>query len=392
VSAAERIADEKVVYITGAGFSAPLGIPLQAQLLPEIVQSKRFQAVPLLSEFLGAVFGSTVDASLEDIFTLLDQAVAQRRYCRGYDHEGLARIRNTLRQEILFLIQEKLSKATEEQWLLYRNFGAHLLNKRVDAGLNADPFSIITVNWDCALDDALYWNIHEAKAVGRIDVDYCCYTSPLTNSSPHMPSVLQKAAGLYNVRIMKLHGSANWLLCPNCDRLFTGVGDRDLGPLDYLSIRPCVECQMAQPSKLGSHEQSPPMLEPFMVTPTFLKAFDNTHIQMIWHNAYLDLSQASSVVFLGYSLPEADYHVRNLLRRAIKQEAEIIVVLTKKDEATATTAKSLRRYFPCERYRHFFAGDRVKFVLNGVESFLSQTCAGDDLSHALSALTSKLGR
>lgn len=40
-------------------------------------------------------------------------------------------------------------------------------------------------------------------------------------------------------------------------------------------------------------------------TPTFVKRFDNPHLQMTWHNAFIELVEADKVVFIGYSLPGA---------------------------------------------------------------------------------------
>lgn len=78
-----------------------------------------------------------------------------------------------------------------------------------------------------------------------------------------------------------------------------------------------------------------PILEPFLITPTFTKVFDNTHIQMIWHNAHVELSEADKIVFIGYSFPEADYHFRTLLRKAVNPNVSIEVVLTRNDKITS---------------------------------------------------------
>ena len=38
-----------------------------------------------------------------------------------------------------------------------------------------------------------------------IDIDYCVYTTPLYNS-PHTASTKQKASGIYNIKVLKMHG------------------------------------------------------------------------------------------------------------------------------------------------------------------------------------------
>jgi len=219
----------------------------------------------------------------------------------------------------------------------YGSVAAHLLERRMSAGQGADPFTVVSLNWDAMLEEALYWCLGQAGGVGKGDIDYCCFTTPLPGC-PHTPSILQKSKGIFNIKVIKLHGSASWLTCPNCDRLFTGLGSPESLWAQYVVPRRCEFCKAKFRLKkevdlegyLAGRE--PAILRPFFITPTYVKIFDNVHIQMAWHNALLDLSEADEVVFIGYSLPEADYHVRALLRRAVRPDAQIVVVLMKDAE------------------------------------------------------------
>jgi hypothetical protein len=103
-----------------------------------------------------------------------------------------------------------------------------------------------------------------------------------------------------------------------------------------------------------------------------VKVFDNAHIQMIWHNAYVELAEATEVVFIGYSLPEADYHLRTLLRRAINPDASIVVVLTKHDRPHKNTDDRLRRFLASSRYKGFFGEKRVKFNYSGTQGYFEE--------------------
>ena len=83
--------------------------------------------------------------------------------------------------------------------------------------------------------------------------------------------------------------------------------------------------------------------------PTYLKNLSNIQIKLVWQNAAIELSEATRIVFIGYSLPAADFEIRQLLARMIRPDAEIQVVLypnTPNVEAEA------------ERYRNFF-GSRI---------------------------------
>ena len=114
------------------------------------------------------------------------------------------------------------------------------------------------------------------------------------------------------------------------------------------------------------------ILEPFIITPTFLKVFDNTHIQMTWHNAFIELAQATEVVFIGYSLPLADYHFRTLLKRAVHQDVAITVVLTNRDRMPVKVKSAHRNYYASYRFSEFFSSNPVKFRYGGIKSFYSE--------------------
>jgi len=75
----------------------------------------------------------------------------------------------------------------------------------------------------------------------------------------------------------------------------------------------------------------------------------------------VELSEADKIVFIGYSLPEADYHFRTLLRRAVNPKVPIEVVLTRKDKITSEIPERMRQYLPPARYTDFFGEHRVSF-------------------------------
>lgn len=383
----------KTVFVLGAGFSAAAGFPLQSQILPRIrgfpvdlLTSPRhtidvfLPARKQLLDFLDRVFPPDVDPPLEDIFTLLDQTIAHRDSCGGYPWTKLVQVRESLGRAILFVFHEAGTAVSGPSRDLYLSIAAHLLCLRASAGQKADVVSVVSVNWDYLLDDMVFDCIGRAGLDEKIDIDYCCYSNPL-GSSRHVPSLLQKVKGLFNVKLMKLHGSANWLRCPNCNRLYTGIG-AGLDVWDnYMLPQPCRYC--APDVKASSATDETPLLEPFVISPTYVKVFDNPHIQMIWHNAYVDLAEADRIVFVGYSLPEADYHVRTLLRRAISKDAEITAVLRTDDEPPSGVADGLRTFYAATRYRTFFGPKRVVINTAGVRDYFAGLIGATSLADAL---------
>jgi hypothetical protein len=88
-----------------------------------------------------------------------------------------------------------------------------------------------------------------------------------------------------------------------------------------------------------------------------------------------------------YSLPNADYHFRTLLRRAIRSTTPVNVILDAfaeppKDPLTA----DLRIVYPAQRYRQVFREDQLTFNYEGLESFAKSFAPEDQLPFAIERL------
>ena len=369
------------VYVLGAGFSKPAGYPLQNEILsrvktfiskrtlvgsPQYIDALFAQEEEELRNFLSRVFPGIAEPSLEDLFTLLDQSIDASIGCKGFTSLKLQEVRKALATVILFVIHDAATSIESLTAELYRSFAAHLIQRKISD--SNQPDRIISINWDTLLEDSIYFWVEKALAKQKVDVDYCCDTSPLVEGSGHVPSLQHEARGIKSIKVLKLHGSANWLICPGCGRLFTGLGSRDSVWELYGGKKKCRCC-------VDWDKDGKPQLEPFFISPTFVKRFSNPHIQMTWHNAYLELAKASEVVFIGYSLPEADYHVRTLLARSIDPTAKISCVT----KGNAITVK---------RYCAFFGKKRVNVVKDGVEAYFGSLLE----SHTLKAWESRLRR
>lgn len=400
-----KVYDSKTVYVVGAGFSFEGGLPLQAQILSSIFNYPRdhlgimsgkdkteflrlFErlrpAVELLKSFISEIFPSKAPPSLEDVFTLLDQAISQRGYCHQYDWKKLDEIRDNLNLAILVVFHDAVNRLVGQGGdEFYKQLGCFFINERL---LNKQ-FSIVSLNWDTVVEDCIYWCLQKSAGLGKVDIDYCCYTSPIGDGCVHTPSILQKAKGIKNIKLLKMHGSANWIRCPNCNRLFTGIGSTDSIWDLYVFPRACRHCCSS-----GKAEEvtRTPNLEPFFISPTYLKVFSNAHIQMTWYNAHVELQEADKVVFVGYSLPEADYHLRTLLRRSIRRTAEIEVVLVRSDKAPRGCLPSHSRFYASKRYEDFFGYTKVHFCWGGAKQYFSKRMKKQNIQTSIRHLRSKL--
>lgn len=104
--------------------------------------------------------------------------------------------------------------------------------------------------------------------------------------------------------------------------------------------------------------------------PTFLKDLSNFQIKLIWQNAGVELMEARRLVFLGYSLPYADFEFRQLISRMVHKDAAIHVVLY---EDTSDPDGPRRYADECNRYRQFFSRHtNLTFEPGGVTAFVAK--------------------
>jgi hypothetical protein len=377
----------KTVFVLGAGFSYGANVPLQAQLLSRL---RSLSVVDIPAEPFGVFADATSRAlpflkrafpsfepSLEDVFTLLDQAISRREHCAGLDWDELDEVRDGLKTAILVTLHAAQVKATDEDLSFYRGLAAHLLFE--GWGRSGESVSVVSLNWDTLLEDSIHWCLTQEGLHGRVDVNYGCDSQPL-GASQHVPSFEQGSGGFFGIRVLKPHGSVNWLVCPACGRLFTGLGSPPEEWAQYCLPQGCPSCR---DRTLGVDS---PILRPLYVTPTFLKSFDSLHLQNVWHRTFLELAEAESVVFVGYSFPEADYHLRTLFRRAIRAEARVTSVLVPSDAPTRATPRRLRHLLPVSRYEAFFGAGRVKASTSGAQGWFGTVMGERTLRQNLARL------
>ena len=99
--------------------------------------------------------------------------------------------------------------------------------------------------------------------------------------------------------------------------------------------------------------------------PTFLKDLSNFQLKLVWQNAGVELMEASRLIFIGYSLPHADFEFRQLLSRMVRPSAAIHVVLFERGNEARYQAE-------VQRYTQFFAGNQLTFEPGGVCAFVEK--------------------
>lgn len=315
------VTNAKTVLILGAGFSVSGNIPTQNNLLKEIVNWSKLDGTTALQKETWKNFQTFFKRSLgkvlknyyvEDIFTIFDIAQINKEGFRSNTFEQVQSASNSL----LSSIRSYLMYAVESNFVIkndcYNDLAIKLLRKRHSFDKN-DKMSIISLNWDNYFDKILTYKIssHQAQ-LNNIGLDYCTYDYSFSNNLT-IPSILKKAAGKINFKLLKPHGSINWGYCSNCNRLYISYGKK---------IQSKFECVKYCNKRFKKNRID---LSPILITPTFLKDLGNLHLKNIWSNAGIEISEANKLIFIGYSLRPEDFYFRQLLAKNYRSDSQIFV-------------------------------------------------------------------
>jgi hypothetical protein len=96
-----------------------------------------------------------------------------------------------------------------------------------------------------------------------------------------------------------------------------------------------------------------------IVPPSYFKDISNLYLSLVWNRAFQALKGADRIVFCGYSFPDADMHVKFLIKRA----------QLNRDQQSVPLRVDLVNHFPgkspdavtveLERYRRFLGYQQV---------------------------------
>jgi hypothetical protein len=218
--------------------------------------------------------------------------------------------------------------------------------------------TIVTTNWDYLLEKKL--SMEQRKADGRWlkrrNVDFGCIHARVTDwRGNDLRSVVKSP-----IPILKLHGGVNWYLCDRCQNLYVNV--------EYM---PSSHAELVGDDG-GCHCGA--RLSELIVAPSYLKDYQNGHLRSVWIAAQQALQRSRHWVFIGYSLPSDDFHIRALLLRALcvhrsgtRGRRTRITVVTDGEENDRSVLEL------DGRYQSFFRDTELQVVAGGFEKFLGDT-------------------
>lgn len=194
--------------------------------------------------------------------------------------------------------------------------------------------SVITFNYDCLLDEALFvhnpvYMLPTHASVGNYWSPDGCYgflCKPASSCLSESSSTQDRT----NTLLLKLHGSLNWR---------TRLGSKSPYSLDNL-VHLSEWCDMSHIASMQNFSRLDiePYLnrDPFMIPPVLDKSImtKESILRLIWSLAFKKLNDANTVIFMGYSLPVTDIAVRFLFRESLnrKDRPKVVVVNIEGDE------------------------------------------------------------
>lgn len=324
------MAIDEIIFL-GAGASAADGAPTQNRLFKDYFEHGPHtdDMSTNLSQFFKDFFGIDTGGDLnktdfptfEEVLGILELALSRNESFKNYPlMPNKPKVQN-IREQIVFLIARILKEK-----LLSGRPVHDLLVKRLKKESKLGKTSFISLNYDILIDNAL------TDIYPDFDLDYGIqFTNFAKIGDWHKPDFDK------STKLFKLHGSLNWLYCPTCISLTITPKDKSVSTIAGTS-KPCDTCQTD--------------MIPIIIPPTFFKVMSNHFLQQIWRETEKCLMTTKRIVFCGYSFPDADVHIKYLLKRAeVNRGTTPDIYIFNNHPGKSEEIKKQER----ERYKRFFA-------------------------------------
>ena len=345
----------KDLFIVGAGFSHYAGLPLTANFTQELLNIRDYNPngpsgliVSFLRSFVNDAFDHQESAAakywphLEDIFTCVDLSANTGHHLgTQYSPSDLRTVRRALIVRTIRMLRQTYTRAKKERdnkWELLEKFFS-----RVDPTRSA----FLSMNWDTVIEEGLQ-STQNIK-----NFDYGCearraafrYSKIQFTKCPSGPNVL----------VLKPHGSANWLYCDACRQLFwfepaistSRIASHLFTERDWTVVDRHI---FGIPPKTTSNYRCPKCraraLGTRFATFSYRKALDFPMYERSWLAAEGLLQQAGTWIFIGYSLPAADYEFKHLLKKVqLSRRTPPKLILVTGGIGAESTLASYRKFF-----------------------------------------------
>lgn len=351
------------LLIVGAGFSYNAGLPLASDFTRALLDVDKLKLdgpsqrlVEYIRRFVDTAFGEGESRSakewpeLEDVFTMLDLSANSGHHLG--QHYSAADLRNVRRAVIVRMIRMltqsygRRQRSPNAEWRLLES---------LFEGFDESSTAVLSMNWDTVFEQGI------SRAQSIRNIDYGC-SAQLCGFSGDDIEHRAKPKGRV-ARILKPHGSVNWLYCDAC-RETLWVQPSEVSQVASTLFRENdwrVLLKKTPPRSVRALNPACPSCEAHALgtrfaTFSYRKALDFPMHAASWRTAEAYLKKSVDWVFFGYSMPSADFEFKHLLKRVQLSETQRprITVVTGGKDAPATV----------ERFDRFFgkvSGERFYF-------------------------------
>lgn len=337
--------DRDVLFVFGAGASIAEGAPLQRDLLKMIYESEDqhlagSEAANEVCEFIDKNFYISGDAfpTLESVFGYLDYFINKREGLGGnYTTSKVIEIKEALIRLIHYLI----SKSRNEGESTYKEFWKAISE-------NNRNVSVVTMNYDTLLDESFDF-LYPYKGY----IDYCIelmnyhYPRKIEASgwwdNPREPISVWGDTDPKPIKLIKVHGSLNWKYCNCCNQVLLTAWDTDID-LSSMGFKGYIYASCENPESEEFDLVCPldgNKFDTFIVPPSHIKELSHPVINKLLDEAAIEIRKARKIVFVGYSFPEADVHIKALLKKNLNTDSEIYIVDPFLNEQIKSNYKSI---------------------------------------------------
>ena len=321
------------------------------------------EVTKIICEFLKYAFGWQEGGeipALEDVFTSIDISVSNGAHL-GYSYppDKLRALRRMLIYRTFQILDQRFSLC-EDIINLLRHY-------------QHNECSFIVMNWDIVLEK------HLAEVMPNIPVNYITPSYDWNDRR-------RRINLLDGIKICKMHGSSNWAYCKNCKTLFYQLDKKlslhkKVGLLleDFKLFDPSFkEKHFDACSQINAQEDKclicSSHLATHIATFSYRKSFRTAAYSAIWHEAENLLAEARHWVFIGYSLPEADFELKHLIKSAE-------IRLKHQEDPKTIDAVLYQDDYAKRKISRFFGPENVQIFENGLTEYVQHLQSHKKAAH-----------
>ncbi len=307
---------QKTLFIFGAGASKADHAPLQNELFSEIFDlldgNKEYQDIQLkqsiveeIKGFLNQLYPIKKELkkqfyypTFNEVMGLIHFALIRDESFKGFSQKKLSNYSEWLIALIAIILDKKLERTPgiNKRFInaLFESFEKNQKERQNSIEVMnrfTNQCFFLNINYDLLLDSALY----NLKSGYTNDIVYC-------------RKIQYPKDDANKIKLFKPHGSLNWLICKSCGSITLG-GNKKIA-MSYFKLFATnsdfnVQCQNCRT-----------FLSPLIIPPSYFKELHNYMIRNVLISLENHLRVVQNLVFIGYSFPEADLHLKYLFKKA----------------------------------------------------------------------------